>query len=137
MKRLSVLLFLYLSIGVNAWALDVEEFFATGIDVTDKEITLYSQEPIIFGFGCKGGAVGILTGLKTIRIGDVIRNDRYSFRVGIIQVARFNKDMSSEGSPGVKKGDVICLVAESEDALPSNKQCDALWLRIVNCRPLK
>ena len=137
MKRLPIFLFLYMFIGVNAWALDVEEFHATSIDVAQGEVTLYSHESILLGLSCKSGPVGKLTGLRTISIGDTIKHGKYSFRVGIIKVSKFNEDASWGGKTIAKKGDVVCVVAANEDALPSDKDCDALWLRIVNCKPLK
>jgi hypothetical protein len=137
MKGLSIFLFLCMSIGVTAWALDVEEFFATSIDVSHGEVTLYSHESILLGLSCKSGPVGKLTELRTISIGDTIKHGKYSFRVGIIKVSKFNEDASWGGKTIAKKGDVVCVVAANEDALPSDKDCDALWLRIVNCLPLK
>jgi hypothetical protein len=137
MKKLFIFLFLCMLIGVTAWALDVEEFFATSVDVSQGEVTLFSQESILLGLSCKSGPVGKLTGLKTISIGDTINHDKYSFRVGIIKVSKFNEDATWDGKTIVKKGDLVCVAAANEDALPSDKDCDALWLRIVNCRPLK
>ncbi len=137
MKRLSKLLFLCIFIGVNAWGLDVEEFAATSIDASRGEVTLYSHESILLGLSCKSGPVGKLTGSRTISIGDTITHEKYSFRVGIIKVSKFNQDTSWGGKTIAKKGDIVCVVAANEDALPSEKDCDALWLRITNCRPLK
>lgn len=137
MKRLSIFLLIYMFVGVSAWALDVEEFLATSIDISEREVTLYSHESILLGLSCKSGPVGKLTGLRTISIGDTIKHGKYSFRVGIIKVSKFNEDASWGGKTIAKKGDVVCVVAANEDALPSDKDCDALWLRIVNCQPLK
>lgn len=137
MKRLSILLFLCISVTSTVWAFDVEEFLATSVDVSQGEVTLFSHESILLGLSCKSGPVCKLTGLKTISIGDMIKCGKYSFRVGIIKVSKFNEDVTWGGETIAKKGDVVCVVAENEDALPSDKDCDALWLRIVNCRPLK
>jgi hypothetical protein len=109
----------------------------TSIDVSQGVVTLYRHENILLGLSCKSGPVGQLTGLKTISIGDTIKHDKYSFRVGIIEVSKFNEDASWSGKTIAKKGDVVCVVAGSEGTLPSDKDCDALWLRIANCRPLK
>ncbi len=97
MKRLSIFLFLCMSIGVTAWALDVEEFFATSVDVSQGEVTLFSHESILLGLSCKSGPVGKLTRLKTISIGDTIKHDKYSFRIGIIKVSKFNEDATWGG----------------------------------------
>ena len=137
MKRLSIFLFLWILAVVNAWALDVEEFPATSIDVSQGEVTLYTHESVLLGLSCKSGSVAKLIGLRTISIGDTIKHEKYSFRVGIIKVSKFNQDASWGGKTIAKKGDVVCVVAANEDALPSEKDCDALWLRINNCRPLR
>ena len=137
MKKLSLFLFLWILTGVNAWGLDVEEFKVTSIDVSQGEVTLYSHESILLGLSCESGPVGKVTGLRTISIGDVINHEKYTFQVGVIQVSKFNQDASWGGETIAKKGDVVCVVAANEDALPSEKDCDALWLRITNCRPLK
>ena len=113
----------------------VTEFSATSIDVSKGDVTLYSHERVLLGLSCRSGPVGKLTGLKTISIGDTINHEEYSFKVGIIEVTKFNEDLSSDGETIAKKGEVVCVVAENEDALPSDKDCDALWLRIVNCQP--
>jgi len=137
MKKLSILLFLCILVAVPAWALEVEEFLATRVDVSQGEVTLFSHESILLGLSCISGSVGKLDGLNTISIGDTIKYDKYSFRVGIIKVSKFKEDATWGGETIAKKGDVVCVVAANEDALPSDKDCSALWLRIVNCRPLK
>ena len=55
MKRLSIFLFIYMFAGISAWALDVEEFLATSIDVSQGEVTFYSHESILLGLSCKSG----------------------------------------------------------------------------------
>ena len=137
MKKVYLFLFLFMIVGVNAWALDVNAFNAKSIDVTKGEVTLYSHESILLGLSCKSGPVSKLTGLRTISIGDTIKYGKYAFRVGIIKVSKFNEDAKLDGKTMAKKGDMVCVVAANENALPSEKDCNALWLRIVNCQPLQ
>ena len=137
MSRVTTFFFLCMFIGASVWASDVGKFYATSIDVSQGVATLYSKEPVLLGVSCKTGPVGRLAGLRTISIGDTIKNNRYSFRVGIIEVSMINEDASWGGETIAKKGDIVCHVAPSEDALSSDKGCDALWLQIVHCRPLK
>ena len=137
MKRVAVFLFLCMFFGASVWASDVEKFYATSINVSQGMATLYSQETVLLGVSCRTGAVGKLTGLRTISIGDTIKHGRYSFRVGIIEVSKMNEDARWGGETIAKKGDIVCVVAASGDTLPSDNACDALWLQIVNCQLLK
>ena len=138
MKRLMLLGLLYFIIGGSVWALDTENFKATSIDVSQGVATLYSHESVFLGLSCKSGPVGELSGLYTISIGDTIKFDKYSFHVGIIKVSKFNEDLSWGGKTIAEKGDVVCVVAANKDSLPNDDDdCDALWLRITNCKPIK
>jgi len=83
------------------------------------------------------GPVGELKGLKTIRIGDNIDYGKYSFRVGVITATRLTKDLVIGGEVHARKGETICVVAANHAALPSEDDCDALWLNIKNCWPLR
>ncbi len=137
MKRWFILTFVFLLLAQTAHALDVQTFSAQSIDASQGDATLYSHERILLGLSCKSGPVGKLPGLATISIGDKIIYKNYSLRVGIIEVSRFNQDATWAGSTIAKKGDIVCVVASSRETLPSEKDCNALWLRIVNCRPLR
>ncbi len=83
MSKRAGFMMLYLCIGVSAWALDVETFSASSIDVSQSEVKLYSHERILLGLSCKSGPVGTLVGLQSISLGDRITHEHYAFRVGI------------------------------------------------------
>jgi len=123
--------------GSQAFAADIETYAVTSIDVSQGEATLYTHERVLLGLSCSSGPVGKLSGLSRVSIGDTVTHGKYSIRVGIIEVSRFNKDVRAGNETIVKKGDVICVFAENRDALPSDKDCDALWVRVANCRPLR
>lgn len=72
--------------------------------------------------------------LRRVEIGDQIVLGKYSFRVGIIEVVRYKQDIKATGA---KAGDVECILAPDEKRLPYNDKCDALWVRITNCRALR
>lgn len=116
---------------------DIETYPATSIDASQGEATLFSHESVLLGLSCKSGPIGKFSGLSTVSIGDTLTHGKYSIRVGLIQVSKFNKDLDLGGGMIVKKGDVDCVLAASRRALPTEDDCDALWVRIVNCRPLK
>lgn len=136
MKRFGVFLFVF-SMGnlASAWAFDAVEIFNVNtIDVSQGEITLFAEESTILGLSCTSGSKGKLSGLNTIKIGDIIKYEKYSFRVGIIEVSKVNDYLNAKENV-VQNSEVTCVVAENESALPYDEDCDALWLRIVNCRP--
>ena len=121
--------------AVSAWAFDAVEIFnVNAIDVSQGEITLFAEESKFLGLSCASGSKGKLSGLKTIKIGDIIQHDTYSFRVGIIEVSKVNAYVDAKEN-GVQNSEVTCVVAENKDALPYDEDCDALWLRIIHCRP--
>ena len=137
MKKALLLLF-FLAVAADlTLALDVTTFFASSIDASTGEATLYQHRSILFGLSCMSGPIGDIKGLKRISLGDTIRYKETSFKVGIIEVTRFNEDYISHGEKIAKKGDVVCVLVANEDAFPSDNDCDALWVRIVNCHPLK
>jgi hypothetical protein len=127
-----------LLLNINAsYALEAEEFRAKIVEVEDGVATLFSHESALFGLSCSSGPIGELENIKIIKLGDTIFLNNYEFMVGIINVTRFLEDASWGGTKIAKKGDVVCVLAADEAALPSDGDCDALWVRIPHCRPLQ
>ena len=118
-------------------ALEVEEYRATAVEVAGGTATLLSHESILSGLSCRSGPVGELPNLRQVKLGDAITLKNYSFRVGLIEVTRFLEDASWGGNTIARKGDVVCVLAANESALPSDDDCEALWVRIPKCRPLQ
>jgi hypothetical protein len=118
-------------------ALDVEKYRATSVEVASGTATLLSHESVLFGLSCSSGPVGDLPNLKQVELGDTITLKNYSFRVGVIEVTRVLEDMSWAGETIAKKGDIVCVLAADEKALPSDDDCEALWVHIPQCRPIR
>ena len=93
-----------------------------------------SHEPILLGLSCSSGPVGDLEKIKQIKIGDTIRLKKYSFRVGLIQATKYFEDFSWNGNTIARKGDTVCVLAADAKSLPSENDCEALWVRIPKCR---
>lgn len=129
------LLFLFATDHVLAQ--DVETYTATSINASQGDATLFSHERVLLGLSCKSGPISKITGLSTVSIGDTLTHGKYSFRVGIIEVSRHKKDVRSGGTTYARAGDVICVVAANRRALPYEDDCDALWVRITNCQPIR
>ncbi|MEE8113378.1 MAG: hypothetical protein V3T23_03390, partial [Nitrososphaerales archaeon] len=118
-------------------ALEVEEYRATAVEVAGGTATLLSHESFLFGLSCRSGPVGDLPNLRQVKLGDTITLKDYSFRVGLIEVTRFLDDASWGGNTIAKKGDIVCVLAADERALPSDDDCEALWVRIPKCRSVR
>ena len=107
------------------------------IDVSRSKITLLINEPKMMGLTCFSGPIGELNGLSRIKIGDTIKYGKYKFSVGIIQATKFYSEFAFGGEVFARKGETVCVVAANNAALPSEDDCDALWLRIRDCRQLR
>ncbi len=107
-------------------ALEVEEYRATAVEVAGGTATLLSHESILFGLSCNSGPVGDLPNLRQVKLGDTVTLKKYSFHVGLIKVTRFLEDMGWGGNTIAKKGDIVCVLAADEKALPSDDDCEAL-----------
>jgi len=121
----------------RVFAQDIETYLATSINASQGEATLFSHEPVLLGLSCKSGPIAKMSGLSTVNIGDTLAHGKYSFRVGIIEVSRYKKDVRSGGTTYARAGDVICALAANRRTLPYEDDCDALWVRIVNCQPIR
>lgn len=131
------LAFLFFIAAGRVSAQDIETYLATSINASQGEATLFSHERVLLGLSCKSGPIAKISGLSTVNIGDTLTHGKYSFRVGIIEVSRHKKDVRSGGTTYARAGDVICVLAANRRALPYEDDCDALWVRIVNCQPIR
>lgn len=120
-----------------AHALETKEFKASEIASIDGKATLLSHESIWLGLTCRSGSVGRFSNLKQVKLGDTIKHEKYSFRVGLIEVTHYLEDFKWGKDVIAKKGDTVCVIAADKSALPSEHDCDALWLRIPKCRPIQ
>ena len=121
----------------SANALETETHSAKHIEVVDGDAVMYTHEKVLLGLSCRSGPVGKLSDLSEVRIGDTLTLGIYSFRVGIIEVTRYGRDIKSSGQTIAKKGDTECILAASSAMLPYEDKCQALWVRIKNCQPLE
>ncbi len=109
-----LMLFVGFVLAAAVAARDIETFEARSIDVSRGEVTLLRHKKILLGLTCSSGPEGILTGLRTISLGDTITHKKLSFRVGLIEVSKFHKDAEWSGTKIAKKGDVVCVVERIE-----------------------
>lgn len=76
---------------------------------------------------------GFFNNDAVIRIGDRINHGGMTIAVGIIEKTRFTADVEHGGKVAIHKGDVVCLIGDSQSALPHEADCSALWLRVTPC----
>lgn len=114
-----------------------DTFSARRIDASRGNAVMHSHERILLGLSCRSGPVGTLTGLSGIQLGDTLSLGKHSFRVGVIEVTRYSRDMRFGGQTIARKGDIECVLAASRAMLPYDDDCHALWVRITDCHPLE
>ena len=120
-----------------ALALDVTKLNAQAVDLSGSSAVLYSHESILLGFSCKSGPVGTLQGVSVVRLGDTVTVGGKSFRVGIIEVTKYNEDAEWGKDILAKKGDLVCVLAPDAKSLPYDDDCEALWINAPGCRVLE
>lgn len=118
-------------------ALDVAESNAQEVDLSSSSAVLNSHESILLGLSCKSGPIGMLEGVSVIKIGDTVTAGGRSFRVGIIEVTKYNEDAKWGNEVLAKKGDVVCVLAPNAASLPYDDDCNALWVNVPGCRVLR
>ncbi len=123
-------------LSTSGYALEIEEYRVNEIKVVGGSAKLLSHESILLGLSCRSGPVGDLPNLSQVSIGDTITLGKYTFKVGLIEVTKYLEDASWRGNTIAKKGDIVCVVAADEKALPHEDDCEALWVRIPNCLPI-
>ncbi len=97
---------------------------------------MYRHRGILFGMPCISGPVGKLQNKGIIKIGDLIAVNKYELKIGIIKVSKCNEDFGYGENIICLKGENICVIAADKNALPSEDDCDALWIRARPCTPL-
>jgi hypothetical protein len=72
-----------------------------------------------------------------IKVGDAVTVKGRTILVRHIFVTEVREDMKWGGKFLAKKGDVTCVLVESEDNLPyGDAQRDRLWIHVEQCRPV-
>ena len=66
-----------------------------------------------------------------VALGEKFTADGKTRQIGIIRAAQNEKDMAQ----GMKKGDWICIAAETLEDIPVDKSRDRTWLAILKCQP--
>ena len=66
-----------------------------------------------------------------LAVGETFSAEGKTRQIGIIRAVQFEKDMAQ----GIKKGDWICVAAESSGDIPVDQSRDRTWLTIIKCQP--
>jgi hypothetical protein len=66
-----------------------------------------------------------------LAVGETFSAEGKTRQIGIIRAVQFEKDMAQ----GIKKGDWICVAAESPADIPVDQSRDRTWLTIIKCQP--
>lgn len=67
-----------------------------------------------------------------VAIGEKFVADGKSRQIGVIRAHQAEEDMPDYG---IKKGDWICVAAETLEDIPVDQSRDRTWLRIPKCQP--
>ena len=130
MNRLFVLTLLF---PAYTFAIDTSTFLASEIKSKSGKGRLFKHELVIFGLSCSSGPVSELLLPESISLGQTIKFETGSIKVGLIKVTHFDEDVEWQGEYIGRKGERSCVVAESENKLPTADDCDALWVHIPQC----
>jgi len=114
----------------------VREYKATSIRVRNGSATMWQDKNLLITQ--TRGPVGTQGIPETINIGDVVTVDGKPIRVKHIFVTEFLQDMRWGKETLGRKGDVKCVIVESEENLPygDEKQRNRLWINVKECEPL-
>ena len=107
---------------------------ANTIDTTNSIVVMSSHEAPERRRSCKPIVEAKTTNLGKISIGSSVEINDISFEVGVIKANKFHRDYTPFNVDVAKKDEIICVVAEDSSKLPSEPDCDALWLRIRDCK---
>ena len=64
-------------------------------------------------------------------VGETFSAEGKTRQIGIIRAAQVEKDLAQ----GIKKGDWICVAAETLADIPVDESRDRTWLTITKCQP--
>jgi len=118
-------------------ALDVTKLHARAVDLSNSKAVLNTHESVLLGLSCKSGPVGTVQGVSVVKLGDTVTAGGKSFRVGIIEVTKYNEDAKWGKEILARKGDVVCVLAPDEKSLPYDDDCEAIWVNAPGCRVLE
>ena len=82
----------------------------------------------------QGGAIRpceAFTPPHKVAVGETFSAEGKTRQIGIIRAAQSNKDYMT----GIKKGDWICVAAETLEDIPVDQSRNRIWLAITKCQP--
>ena len=109
---------------------------STEVEILDNSATMYQQKWRLVWMTGPVGKVGIPSEVK---IGDTITVSGVSMKVGYIKVTHILEDIPDYphlSFKGPKKGDITCVIVESEDDLPNGKDANRIWINAKQCMPM-
>ena len=133
--------------SLRAHATSILYLRAVSVDLTSAHpvMLVHERESGVSGAPCSSRAVGALSDLHTVGLGDTISLGGKSFRVGVISL-RYS-GMTYDLQDTVERHHIVCLIAASPKKLPiwekdflmrdkspvPDEKCEALWVRAVDC----
>jgi hypothetical protein len=66
-----------------------------------------------------------------VAVGETFSAEGKTRQIGIVRAAQSEKDLAQ----GIKKGDWICVAAETLEDIPVDQSRDRTWLTIAKCQP--
>lgn len=122
-------------VALNAQAGEKAEYRrATEIQVANNSATMFYQDD--GWLTSTTGPVGSDGIPKTIKLGDTIRVKDKALVAKHIVVTYILEDMEWGGQVLAKKGDITCVIAESEKDFPGDVAADRLWINVKECKPI-
>jgi uncharacterized protein len=114
----------------------VHEYKATSLRVLNRSATMHEHKN--YYVTMSSGSVGTDGIPDVIKLGDTVTVGAKTIRVRHIFVTEVLDDMKWGREVVAKKGDVTCVIVESEENLPYGDEWrDRLWIHVKECQPLE
>ncbi|MDH4246281.1 MAG: hypothetical protein OEW39_00515 [Deltaproteobacteria bacterium] len=110
------------------------ENLVSSVFVNTPSIKINHHKKVLLGASCESGPIGEIPGNRRIRVGQIISFDNRTIKIGVITLDTLKNDLDVPGIGLLKKGTGFCAMAESENMLPHENDCNALWLSSFDCK---
>lgn len=113
----------------------VKEYSARSVKVLSNSAVMhYHKDYFITTVSGVVGSEGIP---EVINVGDEITVKDQTMKANLIKVVKYLKDMVWQKHVFARKGDIICIIAETEKDFPWNDERDRVWINVEKCLPLR
>ena len=112
--------------GLGSISVDSYGYVLQSVVAIDGKVGCFSQSEIGATSLCDG-----FTPPPKVAIGESFTTDGKTRKIGVIRAYQADRDML----PDIKKGEWICVAAETLEDIPMDKSRNRTWLSIRKCQP--